>query len=195
MKLHRALTKVTPLSKTIALVLFIFLPFVGFYVGTRYQATVDVLRQLPPLSVAVITPIQPQNPATSVLDYFISYQIPKGWNKTIDQTTGAIVLRSSEFAHSAKMITGMEIVISKNGKLQKQGGALSPNFAQSVPVGDGKGIMTYSDNPQPAYTVSVVRGTDVWSITFTYSNNLEKSIPQIRDLFISSIHFQQPKGL
>lgn len=31
------LTTVTPLSKAIALILFIALPFVGFYLGTRYQ--------------------------------------------------------------------------------------------------------------------------------------------------------------
>lgn len=41
--------KVTPLSKGIALVLFIALPFIGFYFGTRFQKvrdmiTVDTLR-------------------------------------------------------------------------------------------------------------------------------------------------------
>lgn len=31
----------TPLSKTIAMVLFIALPFVGFYLGTQYQRAMD----------------------------------------------------------------------------------------------------------------------------------------------------------
>lgn len=36
-KLSKSLTTVTPLSKTIALMLFIILPFVGFYLGTKYS--------------------------------------------------------------------------------------------------------------------------------------------------------------
>lgn len=32
---------VTPLSKTIALVLFILLPFLGFYLGMEYQKAID----------------------------------------------------------------------------------------------------------------------------------------------------------
>lgn len=32
---------VTPLSKTLAMILFITLPFVGFYFGTQYQRALD----------------------------------------------------------------------------------------------------------------------------------------------------------
>jgi hypothetical protein len=39
--LPRQLTTVTPLSKTIAVLLFIFLPFVGFYLGMKYQQLKD----------------------------------------------------------------------------------------------------------------------------------------------------------
>ncbi len=39
MKLPSYLTKVTPLSKTLALILFILLPFLGFYLGVKYQSS------------------------------------------------------------------------------------------------------------------------------------------------------------
>lgn len=38
-KLPRSLTTVTPFSKLLAAILFITLPFVGFYLGLHYQAT------------------------------------------------------------------------------------------------------------------------------------------------------------
>lgn len=38
MRLSKVLTTVTPLSRMLALLLFIALPFVGFYAGTQYQA-------------------------------------------------------------------------------------------------------------------------------------------------------------
>lgn len=37
MKLSKKLTTVTPFSKYLAMVLFIILPFVGFYLGIKYQ--------------------------------------------------------------------------------------------------------------------------------------------------------------
>lgn len=40
-KLPKSLTTITPLSKTIAFILFIVLPFVGFYLGMQYQKTMD----------------------------------------------------------------------------------------------------------------------------------------------------------
>ena len=40
-KLPKSWTTITPLSKTIAFILFIVLPFVGFYFGMQYQKTMD----------------------------------------------------------------------------------------------------------------------------------------------------------
>jgi hypothetical protein len=37
MKISKSLTTVTPLSKTLAAILFITLPFVGFYLGMQYE--------------------------------------------------------------------------------------------------------------------------------------------------------------
>ena len=42
MKLSKKYTTVTPLSKTIAFILFISLPFIGFYLGMQYQKGLDV---------------------------------------------------------------------------------------------------------------------------------------------------------
>lgn len=44
-KLPKYLTTVTPLSKTIALILFILLPFLGFYFGRIYQQAIDAANQ------------------------------------------------------------------------------------------------------------------------------------------------------
>lgn len=45
MKLPKELTRVTILSRTLALLLFIILPFAGFYFGRVYQRSVDELLQ------------------------------------------------------------------------------------------------------------------------------------------------------
>lgn len=41
-KLPKELTTITPLSKFLAMGLFILLPFVGFYLGTQYQEMMDI---------------------------------------------------------------------------------------------------------------------------------------------------------
>lgn len=40
MELRDSFTKVTPFSKTIALILFISLPFIGFFLGIKYQKSI-----------------------------------------------------------------------------------------------------------------------------------------------------------
>ena len=42
MKLSKKYTTVTPLSKAIAMILFIALPFIGFFLGMQYQKGLDV---------------------------------------------------------------------------------------------------------------------------------------------------------
>lgn len=43
-KIDFTVNKVTPLSKTIALILFILLPFIGFVLGMKYQKTLDIIQ-------------------------------------------------------------------------------------------------------------------------------------------------------
>lgn len=45
MKLSKFWTKVTPLSKTIAFILFVGLPILGFYLGMQYQYSIDMYDQ------------------------------------------------------------------------------------------------------------------------------------------------------
>jgi hypothetical protein len=56
MKLSKQYTTVTPLSKTIALILFIALPFIGFFLGMKYQQEIDMLAR-PVLNNSYIAPI------------------------------------------------------------------------------------------------------------------------------------------
>ncbi len=50
MRLPKELTTVTPLSKTLALILFIVLPFIGFFVGVRYETMNNSLSTVPDYS-------------------------------------------------------------------------------------------------------------------------------------------------
>lgn len=45
MKLSKKYTTVTTLSKTLALIMFIVFPFIGFYLGMQYQKGLDVAIQ------------------------------------------------------------------------------------------------------------------------------------------------------
>ena len=61
MKLPKNFTTVTPLSKTLAMVFFILLPFLGFYVGMLYQKQADIVTQF------VIQPQNAPSPSLSAL--------------------------------------------------------------------------------------------------------------------------------
>lgn len=54
MKVSKRYTTVTPLSKTIALILFIALPFAGFFLGMSYQRGLDVAFKDADASIQVI---------------------------------------------------------------------------------------------------------------------------------------------
>jgi hypothetical protein len=55
-QLPESLTTITPLSKTLALVLFILLPFIGFFLGVRYQQHCQSAYS-PPVIINQATPI------------------------------------------------------------------------------------------------------------------------------------------
>src|SRR3989344_261472 len=59
MKLPKELTTVTPLSKYLALFLLIALPFIGFYLGFKYQEVFDLSNPTPtptPLAIPTVDP-------------------------------------------------------------------------------------------------------------------------------------------
>lgn len=45
MKLPKELTTVTPLSKYLAMLVFIIMPFIGFFYGMQYQETLDLIER------------------------------------------------------------------------------------------------------------------------------------------------------
>ena len=45
MRISKKFTTVTPLSKAIALLMFIAFPIIGFYYGSYYQSAIDVSKQ------------------------------------------------------------------------------------------------------------------------------------------------------
>ena len=61
-KLPKFPTTVTPLSKFLASVLFILLPFVGFYLGIKYEKATSSI----PAEAPVVTPLPSQSPAINL---------------------------------------------------------------------------------------------------------------------------------
>jgi hypothetical protein len=83
MKLPESLTKVTTLSKTLALVLFIVLPFSGFHFGRVYQKSVTPI-EIKEFTIATsVTPTPSltttQSPSTESI--VINEKIDKDWQK------------------------------------------------------------------------------------------------------------------
>lgn len=58
-------TTVTPLSKTIALLMFILLPIAGFYYGMYYQQLLDTQKQLEPPEYIIVKPSPAVSPSGS----------------------------------------------------------------------------------------------------------------------------------
>lgn len=82
MPLPKSWTTVTPLSKTIALILFAFLPLIAFFFGVRYQQKIDgplikttsVLTQLPANKNTTVAYVNPK--------YHFSFRYSSDLNKT-----------------------------------------------------------------------------------------------------------------
>lgn len=71
MKLPKELTTVTTLSKTIALIMFVTMPIIGFFLGMRYQETLDLISRLE----APIRPIPTPTPTINTTNWK-TYTIP-----------------------------------------------------------------------------------------------------------------------
>ena len=69
MKLSKKLTTVTPLSKFLAMALFIILPFVGFYLGIKYQEIKYNAGKI--VNYQTLSPLQQ---AVDVVNQFENYQ-------------------------------------------------------------------------------------------------------------------------
>lgn len=78
MTLPKELTTVTPFSKAFALVLFIILPFYGFYLGTLYQQTINGIVQLQS-QPAITTVLRPTPTPLLIAQPAITTDPRTGW--------------------------------------------------------------------------------------------------------------------
>ena len=85
MKLPKELITVTPLSKVLASILFIALPFIGFSLGMQYQQTLNQVKQSQITTNARINlPTPTPDPTANWKTYTgvnikISFKVPVGW--------------------------------------------------------------------------------------------------------------------
>ena len=82
MKLPKSVTTVTPFSKFIALILFIALPFGGFYAGIKYEQAVQTINTpVPtPYNVFSAAPAMTNSWKTYTIDILrIQFQYPSDW--------------------------------------------------------------------------------------------------------------------
>ncbi len=67
-KLPKSLTTVTTLSKTIAMILFITLPFLGFYLGFQYSYVLNQANQIQEINMQKPVPTPTCRPRPACLD-------------------------------------------------------------------------------------------------------------------------------
>ena len=79
MKHSKQLTTVTPLSKLLAMILFILLPFLGFYLGIQYRELIYSANK----TVVLEQTQTPFQQAMGVVDQFENYQKLRNGNKVM----------------------------------------------------------------------------------------------------------------
>ncbi len=89
-KLPKSLTTVTTLSKSVALLLLIALPFLGFMMGIKYQAAVDHNFQL------------------SNINYSLNYKV----SPTAGSTVGKVTITEEDRGKIVTVHVGNEIIFS-----------------------------------------------------------------------------------
>lgn len=87
-RLPSSLTTVTPFSKLFALILFILLPFIGFYLGIQYQKNVTSHTSQPSAIDSWTTFSHPQ--------FLFTFQYPNTWQPSITQNNLSFLDSSSQ---------------------------------------------------------------------------------------------------
>lgn len=91
MKLPSSLTTVTPLSKFLALVLFITLPFLGFFIGMQYQqqmySSESEVISISPSQTPPTTQLNVANEWKDFIDKDFQLQYPRTWSSQIINDT------------------------------------------------------------------------------------------------------------
>jgi hypothetical protein len=92
MTLPKSFTTVTTLSKTLAMLLFIALPFIGFQMGREYQKKIT-----PPIADTNIVSVPTQSPNANWKTYTskdksFSFQYPASWKEDLNEPGSEVVL-------------------------------------------------------------------------------------------------------
>jgi hypothetical protein len=115
MKLPISFTTVTKTSKILALTLFITLPLLGFYLGTRYQETITPKQadntsvNKPASKTDGPSDLKSQLNPYSTAQY--SFQYPKGWVIS-EEKENSLILKKTDKANIEGTLQDAEVTIS-----------------------------------------------------------------------------------
>jgi len=113
MKLPESFTTVTPLSKTLALILFIILPFISFFLGNKYANLTNICSTSQPAKVVSLPSTVPTSPPYANWENFeneeygISFKYP--------QSFGEASLKFTDFDKETTHSHGKAMYISFSG--------------------------------------------------------------------------------
>lgn len=131
MGLPKSLTRVTPFSKILALILFIVFPLVGFLMGMQYQKTVDMVTLLhlginPVPSRTIIVSLADNNKIVSAnVGDKIMVMLGDANNWTITSSDASVLQTTGTTGEFAALKSGTA-VISANGRPNCAHGHLCP---------------------------------------------------------------------
>ena len=124
MKLPKSFTTVTPFSRLIALILFVLLPFVGFYTGVLYQRSIT-----PPQQLITISPVTPINTPLVAAPSLAPSVVPTPASKLFSK--GKYIFTHPELKYSVVYPitwTGGEIAANNYGKAISDFTIFSPSY-------------------------------------------------------------------
>lgn len=125
MTLPESMTKVTPLSKFLALTLFVLLPFIGAYIGYRFGKSTVIpatcITETKPTASSptpLIVNVSPNPASNNVISLpGFNLSIPATWKlDKIDSTKGAIITTQNLPYHVTLMLKIIQVKPSENLK-------------------------------------------------------------------------------
>jgi hypothetical protein len=140
MDIPKELTTVTPLSKTLAIIFFVTLPFIGFFLGMRYQALVDISK-----TETIILP----NPSPKIEPTITEPYCARAGERSVsnfDLRTGKTNpnIEVKNCCSGLKNIAEKQSGINKNSDICAQSSGISYNLCS--PCGNGVCDSQYEDH-------------------------------------------------
>ena len=209
MKFPKELTTVTPLSKLLAAILFISLPFIGFVLGIRYQETMDLTKRqqetgslaIPraptptPIAIPTIDPSITANWKTYTdQKYNYSIKYPHDWQLSFAvPNVGEFSSPDRRLSMDGILLQGIDIVLiikdaSGNEQLapfNSEGKPLDVTVVkkETVSVDNNPALryeIIYTDSKQSGSIVMVKRGNRAFQLSTPYA---EQDITSARNTF------------